>query len=171
MIKKNLIIINGTMGVGKTVVSKMLNEELHNSIWLDGDWCWMMKPFIVNEETKSMVIDNIVQNIRNFLNLSHIENVIFNWVMDQEEIYDTVLNPLKDLEFNLHKFTLVCSDKVLIERINKDIERGVRDISCINRSLSRQGNFSKLNTYKIDTDNNTIEEIVRLIKSKVETNK
>ena len=56
---KKLIIINGTMGVGKTTISKMLYKELENSFWLDGDNCWMMNPFIVNEENKKMVVDNI----------------------------------------------------------------------------------------------------------------
>jgi len=47
--KKKLIIINGTMGVGKSTISKALYKNLENSVWLDGDWCWMMNPFIVNE--------------------------------------------------------------------------------------------------------------------------
>ncbi len=55
MIKK-LIIINGTMGVGKTAISKELNKKLNNSVWLDDDWCWMMNPFTVNDENKNMVI-------------------------------------------------------------------------------------------------------------------
>ncbi|AJD25562.1 AAA domain protein [Clostridium botulinum] len=55
MIKK-LIIINGTMRVGKTATSKELNKKLNNSVWLDDDWCWMMNPFTVNDENKNMVI-------------------------------------------------------------------------------------------------------------------
>lgn len=53
---KKLIIINGTMGVGKTATSKELNKKLNNSVWLDGYWCWMMNPFTVNDENKNMVI-------------------------------------------------------------------------------------------------------------------
>lgn len=34
---KNLIIINGTMGVGKSAVSKELNRIPEKSIMLDGD--------------------------------------------------------------------------------------------------------------------------------------
>ncbi len=53
---KKLIIINGTMRVGKTATSKELNKKLNNSVWLDDDWCWMMNPFTVNDENKNMVI-------------------------------------------------------------------------------------------------------------------
>ena len=49
---KKLIIINGTPGVGKTTICKALNQNVENSVWLDGDWCWMINPFKVTEENK-----------------------------------------------------------------------------------------------------------------------
>jgi broad-specificity NMP kinase len=160
---KNLIIINGTMGVGKTATCEKLNSELNNSVWLDGDWCWMMSPFVVNDETKSMVIDNITHSLRNFLGISHTENIIFNWVMDKEEIFQDILRKLSGLEFNLYKITLTCSDEVLIKRIDADIKRGKRDKDCIKRSLERQNSYNAPNTIKIDTDNKTIEEVAKTI--------
>ncbi len=57
--KKKLFIVNGAMGVGKTTTCKELSKKLQNSVWLDGDWCWMIDPFVVNEENKRMVINNI----------------------------------------------------------------------------------------------------------------
>jgi len=160
---KNLIIINGTMGVGKTATCEKLNNELNNSVWIDGDWCWMMNPFVVNDETKSMVIDNIKHNLRNFLGTSHIENIIFNWVMDKEEIFQDILRKLVGLEFNLYKITLTCSDKLLIKRIEQDIKEGKRDKDCIKRSLERQDYYKTLNTIKIDTTNKTIDEVSKII--------
>ncbi len=69
--KKKLIIINGVMGVGKTTICKVLYKKLNNSFWLDGDNCWMMNPFVVNEENKAMVLDNIVHVLNNFLKNSY----------------------------------------------------------------------------------------------------
>lgn len=57
--KKKLFIVNGAMWVGKTTTCKELSKKLQNSVWLDGDWCWMINPFVVNEENKRMVINNI----------------------------------------------------------------------------------------------------------------
>ncbi len=74
---KKLIIVNGAMGVGKTTTCKELNKSLQNSVLLDGDWCWMMNPFVVNEENKKMVIDNITYLLRGFIRNSTIEYVIF----------------------------------------------------------------------------------------------
>lgn len=36
---KRLIIINGTMGVGKSSVGQLLNKTIPNSAFVDGDWC------------------------------------------------------------------------------------------------------------------------------------
>ena len=74
---KNLIFVNGTMGVGKTETCRHLKSILTPSVFLDGDWCWDMQPFTVNDETKDMVIDNISHVLANFLNCTAFDNVIF----------------------------------------------------------------------------------------------
>ena len=51
---KRLYLLGGTMGVGKTTVSQQLKQDLPNSVFLDGDWCWDADPFQVTEETKSL---------------------------------------------------------------------------------------------------------------------
>ena len=159
--KKKLIIINGTMGVGKTTISSELNKELSNSIWLDGDWCWNMDPFIVNEETKTIVIDNITHILRNYISISHIEHIIFNWVIDINEIFDLILNPLKNLDVEVIKITLTCSKETLVNRISKDIKSGKREKDSINKSLKRVKLYDKLNTIKINTDNKSVQECVQ----------
>ena len=61
---KTLIVINGCMGVGKTAVAQALYRRLQHSVWLDGDWCWMMNPWVISEENKRMVEDNITYLLR-----------------------------------------------------------------------------------------------------------
>lgn len=74
---KKLILIGGTMGVGKTATSSLLKQKLNQSVFLDGDWCWDMHPFVVNRETKAMVMNNIVYQLNQFISCSEIENIIF----------------------------------------------------------------------------------------------
>jgi len=57
---RKLIVINGTMGVGKSSVSTALKNSLENSIMLDGDWCWMMNPWKITDDNKRMLENNIV---------------------------------------------------------------------------------------------------------------
>ena len=56
---KNIYIIGGTMGVGKTTVCQLLKKELYNSVLLDGDWCWDSNPFQVTEETKRILMSRL----------------------------------------------------------------------------------------------------------------
>ena len=56
---KKLYLIGGTMGVGKTATCQQLKSMLSNAVLLDGDWCWDADPFVVTDETKAMVMDNI----------------------------------------------------------------------------------------------------------------
>ena len=92
---KKLYMIGGTMGVGKTSVSQCLKRELPNAVFLDGDWCWDADPFLVTEETKEMVIDNICYLLNHFIQCSAYENIIFCWVMHEQSIIDTSLNKVK----------------------------------------------------------------------------
>ncbi|MGG7076730.1 AAA family ATPase [Clostridium sardiniense] len=160
---KRLIIVNGTMGVGKTATCKELNKRLNNSVWLDGDWCWMMDPFIVNEENKKMVKENIIFLLNNFMNNSNVENIIFNWVIHDESIMEDILSELKDIEYDLEKITLICSRSALKRRISKDIDEGKRDIACLERSLNYLDLYKDMNTEKFDTSGKNIDEVVEEI--------
>ena len=73
---KRLYLIGGTMGVGKTTVCQILKRQLPNCVFLDGDWCWDMEPFQVNEEKKAMVMENICFLLNNFLRFSAYETIV-----------------------------------------------------------------------------------------------
>lgn len=157
---KKLIIVNGTMGVGKTAVCRELYQMLDRSVWLDGDWCWMMNPFVVTEENKRMVENNIAYMLRSFLCNSSIDYVVFNWVIHKEFIFDIVLDGLKDLEFSLYKISLVCSEQALRERILRD---PARDEAQVAESLERLQEYYKMDTIKVDTtDISAAEAAIRI---------
>lgn len=64
---KTLYLIGGAMGVGKSTVCGELNKTLPKSVYLDGDWCWNMDPFVVTEETKAMVLSNAQYLLNSFI--------------------------------------------------------------------------------------------------------
>ena len=106
---KKLIIINGAMGVGKTTICKLLYKHFNKSIWLDGDWCWMMNPWDFNEENKELVKKNIIFLLRGLTIL--ILNMCFSWVLHTNDIMEWLLDELKDYDLQIYKFSLVCSEK------------------------------------------------------------
>ncbi|MGZ9586699.1 AAA family ATPase [Paenibacillus marinisediminis] len=168
---KKLIMINGTMGIGKTTTCNELLKITPNSVFLDGDWCWNMNPFIVTEETKEMVVDNITHIIRNYLSCSVFQTVIFCWVMHQSRIIDEILNALSDCEYELHLFTLVSSQQALETRLMRDIEADIRTIDVLERSLSRLSLYDDMDTVKIDVThmnaNQAAQQIVKCIEGDI----
>lgn len=156
---KHLYLIGGSMGVGKTTVSRALQQRLPNCAFLDGDWCWDMKPFFVTDETKAMVMDNICHVLNNFLQCSAFDNVLFCWVMHQQSIVDDILSRLKLRDVELHLISLTATPEALAARLQKDIDAGLRQPDVIHRSLSYLPLYEELNTQKVDTTGKTAEEV------------
>lgn len=162
---KNIYLIGGTMGVGKTATCKILKNKLENCVFLDGDWCWDMHPFQVIEETKQMVIENICFVLNNFIKCSAYENIIFCWVMQEQSIIDIILSKLNTANLKVHLISLVCNKQALEARLNKDIDLGIRTEDAVSRSLERIPLYSQLNTYKVDVSSITPEEASQYITS------
>ena len=158
-----LFMVGGPMGVGKTTTCQELKRLLPNCVFLDGDWCWDMHPFMVNEETKKLVLENICMLLNNDLKCSVFDHIIFCWVMHEQSIIDDLLSHLDLKDVKVISISLVCQKEALEKRIQKDIDRGIRKPDVLSRSVVRLEIYLKLNTYKIDVSNKTIEEIVKEI--------
>lgn len=160
---KKLIIINGTTGIGKTSVGRLLFKSLDKSTFLDGDDVWQIHPFVVNEETKEMVHKNIAYTLRTYLQSSY-ENIIFVWVLHQQEIIDRIVNDLSGIEYKLYIFTLIVDEKILLDRLKSDIDNP-RDQQI---ALDRLKSSLKLNTTKIDcsylSPNEVVDKILLALK-------
>lgn len=156
---KQLYLIGGTMGVGKTTVCQNLKQLLPSSVFLDGDWCWDSDPFQVTDETKEMVIDNICYLINNFIRCSAYDNIIFCWVMHEQSIIDTICNKINVENCNVKIISLLVDEKNLKNRIENDVMAGIRYIDVLDRSIARMPLYEKLNTIKINTNNKSIAEI------------
>lgn len=161
---KNLYIIGGTMGVGKTTTCRILKNQLKNSAFLDGDWCWDMNPFSVTDETKKMVLDNICYVLNNFIKCSLFENIIFCWVLHEQSIIDTIMSKLNLTGVKTISVSLVCREEKLRERLYKDVRAEIRKSDIIDRSIQRAPLYEKLNTYKINVSDISAEEAAKQIK-------
>jgi len=148
---KTLYFISGPMGVGKTAVSRELLRMLPRCAFLDGDWCWTMQPFIITDETKAMVTDNIAHILGSFLRCSEFDNVVFCWVMHQQEIIDGLLACLPMDGVCFVNISLTCTQETLASRIEQDVIAGLRDKSAIQRSLSYLPLYGSVDSIKLDT--------------------
>lgn len=158
---KELYLIGGPMGVGKTAVGQRLKGKLSNSVFLDGDWCWDAHPFQVTEETKAMVLDNICHLLKNFIDCPAYDRIIFCWVMHQQSILDHILAALPLENVYVRAVSLICEEGELRRRLEGDIGRGLRAEDVVPRSLARLPLYEDMDTVKLDTTHRTVDEIVR----------
>lgn len=126
-----------------------------------------MSPFIVNDETKNMVIDNISYLLNNFISCTEYENIIFCWVMHEQRILDDVLSRLNKHDCILYKFSVVCSEQSLIERITRDIRMGIRNEDVIKRSVPRLSNYYRMDTEKIDVSEISAKQVAEIIYNRI----
>ena len=155
---KTFYLIGGPMGVGKTAACQILKKKLDRCVFLDGDWCWDMDPFVVNDETKALVLDNICSVLNRFLSCTVFNNVVCCWVLHQQEIWDTILTRIDTRGWKVVCVSLTASPEVLTDRLKKDIAQGSRQPDVIQRSLDRLPLYQNLRTVRIDTTGLTPEE-------------
>jgi len=147
------------MGVGKSSVSKELKTRLHNSVFLDGDWCWDANPLQVTDETKAMVMDNITHTLNNFIACSAYQNVIFCWVMHQQSIIDELMSRLDIADCRVVTISLLATEQTLREHIEKDIATGIRVPRDVGRSIERIPLYDSLKTVKVTVDGKSVSGI------------
>lgn len=157
---KHVYLIGGPMGIGKSTVCNQLNQDLDHSVFLDGDWFWNMDPFIVNQDTKNMVLDNITHCLNNFIHTPGIENIIFCWVMHKQDIIDQIIQKLDTEGVDIHLISLICEKEELIKRML--IDR--RDNQTIRKSLQYLEFYKDLDTQKIDVTTLDVQKTIDKIK-------
>lgn len=143
--------------VGKTTICQRLKKELNYAVFLDGYWRRDMHPFVVNNITKAMVMDN-------FIHSQQYEYILLGRVMHQQEIIGELLERLDTHDCEIFCISLSCSKEQLIKQIQKDIDACIRNKDVLQRSLERLKQYSQLNTSFIDITGLSIEDV--LIKMK-----
>ena len=164
---KNLIIVGGTAGVGKTTTCRELQKILPRNVFLDGDWCWDMQPFVVTDETKAMVESNITHLLNSFLACSEFENVIFCWVLHEQHILDDLIGALDLNDCTTYRFSLVSNKEALSERLSRDVAAGNRKHDIIERSVARIPLYDELDTVKIDVSSISPADAAKRIKDRL----
>lgn len=160
---KRLWLIGGPMGVGKSRAGRLLRDRLPRSVYLDGDWCWDARPFVVTEETKAMVLRNIRFLLESFLRCSEYENVILTWVMHRQEILDELTRKLPACE--TIAVSLLCAEAELRRRLERDIAAGLREPDVLERAAAYLPLYSALRSFKLDTTCLSPEETAEAIES------
>ncbi len=157
-----VIILNGPMGVGKTTVGKYIADHIPGTAFIDGDWCLDIHPFVGNRETKTMAVDNILHMIGNYKKCSECKLIVLVWLMDDEWVYDTIVDGIRRLELDVITRTLTCNATTLTDRWQNDKECPWRTDEWLKISTGSLTYFSLLDN-TLDTTNLSIEEVANQI--------
>ncbi len=132
---KQLIVIIGPNGVGKSTTAKTYVEQYTQTAYVDSDWCRVMNPFDFTEITKQTITENIYCLLHNYLTCDEIKTVIFTygWHGPRKEIYNKVIEKLRHDCNNFEESIIIlkCSKDENFKRAIKDgrdekrIERGM----------------------------------------------
>ena len=102
---KQLLLLLGPNGVGKTTTAAKLLDMLPHSAYLDADWCHAINPFPFTAETKKTVTENVFCLLRNYLLCPEIQTVIFPYGFhgQRKQLFETVSRRLEQepLRFQL----------------------------------------------------------------------
>ena len=155
--RKKLILISGSPCVGKSAVGTRLFESYGNSAYLDGDWCWCVHPFSVQDprlrngdRSMSFVLSNYLQ--------SDFEYVVFtSVVLTDPHIRESILNGITAKDYETIAFTLTCSEETLKKRHDKRGDPGETNYAWL-RLPPIPGDVV------IDTDGKRIQAVVREMK-------
>lgn len=167
---KNLIIVAGGRGVGKTATAKKLFYTLDKCAWLDGDWAWMINPYPgKSDKDKKYSCDTFTRILKGYIECEHVETIIFSWIFYKKYTFDWITKPLEEYNLNVYKFHLVCDEtehkRRIVEREhennpnNSDIDDSVRYIS-----------HEPLCSNVIDTTDMTVNEATHIIIDKIGEN-
>ena len=162
--RKTLYLIGGTMGVGKTAVCRQLKKDLPRSVFLDGDWCWDADPFIVTDETKEMVLENICFLLNQFLRCSAYRNILFCWSWTVSPPW-TLFSRVWTLQTAGSNVFSYCRAGMYSGQTCRGYKGRSSFADVIERSIARIPLYASLNTLKIDTSHKSIRMTADEIKN------
>jgi len=153
-LKSKLILIGGEAWTGKSTCAGLLFKQLDNSAWLDGDDVWRVNPWKVDDPRLRTSDINMAFVLQTYLQ-SKFENVILSSiVLSVPAITERILQRIKDVEYELVSFTLLCDELTLTKRAKERDNNQTPKFTLLKQTRKPD------NTIKIETANRSPEEVV-----------
>ena len=164
---KKYIIINGTMGAGKTTIGRRTAEMLGRTAFIDGDFVIELHPHIDEKHTKPMQRDNILHISKNYYNFDMCDSVVLSWIMGEAGT-DMIVSEVSKLNFQVYHFILTCNKDILAERWRNDNACDWRTDENLNMAIEILNEFNeRKDCIFIDTSELSVDMAAKEIIEKV----
>lgn len=112
-----IIIINGSLGVGKTSVAEQLQCKFDKSVHLDGDAIGDVHPFVIYDDARIRHLYRTLALLIGFHQKFNYHNFVINYVFESAESLNELLTLLTPLDLSIHTYLLTCKEEEQARRI------------------------------------------------------
>lgn len=161
-----MIIINGSLGVGKSSVADQLHFKFEKSVHLDGDYIADVHPFQIYDEARIRHLYRTLELLIGFHQKNGYHNFVINYVFESPESLGELLNLLNPLDSSILTYWLTCQEDEQAKRIQNrrrdalewELSRFV-ELQRIQAKAAQRGFIGK----EIDTTELTSAEVAEKI--------
>jgi chloramphenicol 3-O-phosphotransferase len=157
-----IIIINGSLGVGKSTTAEALHWKFDKSVCLDDDAIGNVNPFEIYDDARVDHLYRTLELLIQFHQKHGYHNFVINYVFESAASLQDLLDLLQPLDASIHIYWLTCDKDEQAKRVqgrksdNLDWELGrFVELQQIQRKASQQGFIGM----EIDTTNLTSGEV------------
>ena len=161
-----IVIINGSLGVGKSSVAEQLHYKFDKSIHLDGDYVADIHPYNIYDEARIDHLYRTLELLIGFHQKNGYSNFVINYVFESAESLQALLALLRPLNSAIHVYWLTCSEEKQAKRIQGrrreeldwELKRFI-ELQQIQAKAAQQGFIGE----KVDTSHLTVAEAAQRI--------
>ena len=134
-----IVIINGSVGVGKTAVSWELQERFDKSVMLDGDHIGAVHPFEIYDESRIDYLYRTIAHLIGYHKENGYDDFVVNYVFESAKHLKSLVDLLRPIDDSIQAFRLTCSDaeqeKRVLARKTNQYEWELKRFRELNRIL------------------------------------
>lgn len=161
-----IIIINGSLGVGKSSVAEALHYKFDKSVHLDGDQVGDVHPFEIYDAARIDHLYRTLELLVGFHQKNGYHNFVINYVFESPGSLQDLLELLLPLDASIHTYWLTCNEQEQARRIRSrqrqeldwELTRFV-ELQRIQTRAAQQGFIGK----EVDTTGLTTAEVAQKI--------
>lgn len=157
-----IIIINGSLGVGKTSVASQLHYKFAKAVHLDGDSIGDVQPFEIYDDARIQHLYQTLELLIGFHQRYGYQHFVINYVFETSASLQSLIDLLHPLDPSIHTYWLTCDREEQANRIRKrkrdDLEWELQrfiELQQIQTQAAQQGFIGK----HIDTTSLTVAEV------------
>ncbi len=165
-----IIIINGSVGSGKSTVSEELAVLFEKSVMLDGDYIGLIHPFEIYDDARIEYLYKTLLLLVEFHHSNGYTDFVINYVFESPESLGNLTSRLKTIIPEIHCFWLTCSEaeqkKRILKRERQEAEWELKrfsELNAIQEKAAEKGFIGE----RIQTDGLDCTEVAALIMGRI----